>query len=190
MTDDARARLAPYRAGRYKPGDEEAEFLYRVYKLLREAPDKMSKHAKKRTFENAADGVHSWKVVCISEAALEHLATSGTTKTLRRAHEPSREWRYQEVFGEGARDWTQSELMTHFFEHDICALVTSAENGKNVSGDWSPLHAVPEDILCKGSFAIYAREKDVTWAKKLWNSVVAERTLAAGDANGHAGHTG
>lgn len=165
MDNEARQRLAPYRERRHIPKHEEAEFLYRVYQLLRDAPAGMTKHVKKRTFENAADGVHSWRVVCISQAALEHLVREGTTKTLRRAHEPSREWRFQEMFGEGARAWPREELMSHFFDHDICALVTSPENGKQGSKHWSKLHAVPEGVLCKGSFAVYATKDDLEWAR-------------------------
>lgn len=166
MDNEAREKFSPYRERQHRPEREEAEFLYRVYQLLREAPASMNKHAKKRTFENAADGIHSWRVVCISEAALEHLVREGTTKTLRRAHEPSREWRFQEMFGEGARAWTREELMAHFFEHDICALVTTPENGRHGSKHWTKLHAVPDGILCKGSFAVYATKADLDWARE------------------------
>ena len=164
MTSTASAGLWALRHRRHMPNAPEADFLYRVYKLLLQAPRSMGNHAKKRTLENAADGVHSWKVVCITEAALEHLVQAKTTKTLRRAHEASREWRFQQIFGQGARVWGKDELMEHFFEHDICAMVTSAENLKHGSTRWSALHEVPDHILCKGSFAVYARVEDVKWA--------------------------
>jgi hypothetical protein len=170
MVDNVISKLAPFNRP-HKPDADTADFLYRIYKLLLEAPASMGAHSRKRTFESA-DGAHSWKVVCISQDALQHLATAGDTKTLRRAHALSRELRFQSIFGPDARVWTKADLMAYFFEHDTCALVTSPENNRDTTDSWSRLHAVPEHILCKGSFAVYARKTvDVRWAKDLWASI-------------------
>ncbi len=163
----------------HKVDDETAEFLYSLYKLLRTAPKSMSDHAKKRTFENAADSAHAWRVVCISENALQQLADSKTTQKLRRAHAMPREKRFQTIFGEGSRQWDRDELMKFFFENDTCALVTSDENNQDTTSHWSRLCKVPEGILCKGSFAVYARKNtDVPWAEKAWAEVRLKQPIS------------
>lgn len=185
MVDNLISQLAEFNRP-HRPDAQTADFLFRVYKLLLEAPPCVSTHSKKRTFESAADGAHSWKVVCISQNALEHIATKGDTKSLRRAHALSREQRFQKIFGDGANHWTKADLMAYFFEHDTCALVTTLENNKDTTDDWSKLHPVPSHILCKGSFAVYARKTvDVPWANALWSSI---QTIAVHEnAPGKAG---
>lgn len=163
--------LAPFNRP-HSVDEETADFLYALYQLLRKAPKSMNKHAKKRTFENAADSAHAWRVVCISQKALQRIAENKCTKGLRRAHAMPREERFQTIFGDGAREWGRDELLRFFFEHDTCALVTGEENNQDTTAQWSPLHAVEEGYLCKGSFAIYARKNtDVPWAEKLWGTV-------------------
>lgn len=180
MVDNVISKLAPYNRP-HKPGPVTADFLFRVYQLLLDAPPSMNDHAKKRTFENAADGAHSWTVVCISKDALEHLATQGNTKTLRRAHALSRELRFRSIFGPDAKVWTKEDLMAYFFEHDTCALVTSGENKKHTTDGWSDLYEVPEflpgrkGVLTRtfpGSFSVGARKSvELPWAKALWEQV-------------------
>jgi hypothetical protein len=180
MVDNVISKLAPFNRP-HKPSAATADFLFRVYKLLLEAPPSMNDHAKKRTFENAADGAHSWTVVCISRDALEHVATNGDTKTLRRAHALSRELRFQKIFGPGAKVWAKDELMGYFFENDTCALVSFDENKKHTTDGWSDLYMVPEllpgrkETLMRsfpGSFSVGARKTvEVTWAKALWEKV-------------------
>lgn len=176
MVDNVISKLAQFNRP-HNPDAETAEFLFRVYKLLLDAPPSMNTHSKKRAFESAADGTHSWKVVCISQDALEHLAAKGDTKTLRRAHALSRELRFRNIFGKDAKLWTRDDLMAYFFEHDTCALVTTPENNDDNTDHWSKLHPVPPHILCKGSFAVYARKTvDVPWAKELWRSCQHDET--------------
>jgi hypothetical protein len=180
MVANVISKLAPFNRP-YSPVPETADFLYRVYKLLLDAPASMNAHAKKRTFENAADGTHAWTVVCISRDALEHVATKGNTKTLRRAHALSRELRFQSIFGPGAKVWTKEELMTYFFEHDTCALVTFDENKKHTTSGWSQLYPVPEHLPDRkgvkklsfpGSFSVGARKTvELPWAKALWEEL-------------------
>ncbi|MDI1258273.1 hypothetical protein [Aquabacterium sp.] len=156
----------------YEVDEETADFLFAMYLLLRKAPKSMSNHAKKRTFENAADSAHAWRVVCISEKALKHIAENKSAAGLRRAHAMPREERFQQIFGEDAREWGRGELLSFFFEHDTCALVTGKENNQHTTEQWSKLYPVEEGILCKGSFAVYARKTiDVPWAEKLWEKV-------------------
>lgn len=183
MVDNIISKIAPFNRP-HKPDAVTADFLYRVYKLLLEAPPTMGAHAKKRTFENAADGAHAWQVVCISQDALKHVATVGDTKTLRRAHAISREVRFQNIFGSDGkvvRVWTRDELMSYFFENDSCALVTFEENIKHTTDGWSVLHQVPDTLPGRkgemfrpfpGSFSVYARKSvEVPWAQALWESI-------------------
>lgn len=170
-TAGLRTILTPF--NRPHSADEDtAAFLYALYQLLRDAPASMSNHAKKRTFESAADGAHAWRVVCISENALRHIAEKETAVGLRRAHALSREARFQLLFGDVTHVWERDDLLNFFFEHDTCALVTEDENNQDTTEQWSQLHRVDEGYLCKGSFAVYARRKtDVPWAKKLWAEI-------------------
>jgi hypothetical protein len=180
MVDNAISKLAPFNRA-HKPDAATADFLFSVYKLLLEAPPSMNDHAKKRTFESAADGAHSWTVVCISRDALEHIATKGEAKSLRRAHALSRELRFQKIFGPGAKVWTKDDLMAYFFEHDTCALVSLDENKKHTTDGWSDLYKVPEHLTGRkgalmrsfpGSFSVGARKTvEVPWAKALWEEV-------------------
>lgn len=163
--------LAPFNRP-HSVDEETADFLYSLYTLLRHAPKSMSKHAKKRTFESAADSAHAWRVVCISEKALQHIAKNKNTDGLRRAHAMAREERFHAIFGDGAREWARDELLKFFFENDTCALVTGEENNQDTTDHWSKLYGVEEGYLCKGSFAVYARKNtDVPWAEKLWDRV-------------------
>jgi hypothetical protein len=182
MVHNVISKLAPFNRP-HKPSAATSDFLFRVYQLLLKAPPDMSDHAKKRTFESAADGAHSWTVVCISRDALEHLATKGDTKTLRRAHALSRELRFQSIFGSDAKVWTKDDLMAYFFENDTCALVSSEEIKKHTTDGWSELYKVPELLpgrkgalmrsFC-GSFSVGARKTvEVPWAEALWKQVRA-----------------
>lgn len=50
--------LAPFNRPHSVDG-ETADFLYALYQLLRNAPKSVGNHAKKRTFESAADSAHA-----------------------------------------------------------------------------------------------------------------------------------
>lgn len=138
------------------------DFLFQLYRLLWDAG--ISDWAKQRAFEAAADCKHSWRVVCISEAALKKIVLLGTGEDLQRAHGFARKDRFLKLFK--SAPLTQGELLECFFRYDTCALVTSQENNKKGVGDWSPLLAVPEGILTSRGFSIRVRKKiDLPWAK-------------------------
>lgn len=188
MPENLTSILAPFNNRAHAPDLQVADFLFQVYELLLNAPPSMSPHAKKRTFENAADGAHSWPVVCVSEDALKQLlANKGDARGLRRAHAVSREVRYQSIFGADAKRWTKEELVRFFFEHDICALVTFNENKTDTVDGWSDLYAVPELLEGRkgmmhrpfpGSFSVYARKTvELPWAQKLWADIEAGRVV-------------
>jgi hypothetical protein len=142
-----------------------ADFLFTLYKLLFEA--NVSPRIKQRTFETAADSKNSWRVVSVSEAALEHIRNIGNAKGLQRGHLLSRVSRARHLFN---RDipLTQTELLEYFFEHDTVALVTKSENAKNGVLHWSPLQSVPEGLFTAGSFSIYVRKgKELQWVMSL-----------------------
>lgn len=142
-----------------------AEFLYMLYGLLFVA--KVDLRIKQRTFETAADSKNSWRVVSVSEAALEHIRKAGEAKGLQRGHILSRISRAQHLFNRDT-PLTQAELLEYFFEHDTVALVTKAENSKDGVTHWSQLHAVPEGLFTAGSFSIYVRKgKEIPWVQSL-----------------------
>jgi hypothetical protein len=141
------------------------EFLFTLYGLLFAA--KVDLRIKQRTFETAADSKNSWRVVSISEAALQHIRNAGDAKGLQRGHMLSRISRAQHLF---ARDTPlgQTELLEYFFEHDTVALVKKAENSRAGVAHWSPLHPVPESLFTAGSFSIYVRKgKELPWVNSL-----------------------
>lgn len=142
-----------------------AEFLYTLYGLLFVA--KVDLRIKQRTFETATDSKNSWRVVSVSEAAIEHIRKTGEAKGLQRGHILSRISRAQHLFNRDT-PMTQAELLEYFFEHDTVALVTKAENSKDGVTHWSPLHAVPEGLFTAGSFSIYVRKgKEIPWIQSL-----------------------
>lgn len=148
------------------------EFLFTLYKLLFDA--KVDLRIKQRTFETAAESKNSWRVVSISQAALDHIKKTGEAKGLQRGHMLPRVSRAQHLFN---RDTpiTEAELLEYFFEHDTVAMVTKAENSKDGVAHWSPLHAVPEGLFTAGSFSIYVRKgKEIPWVQSLgsWQSAV------------------
>jgi peptidoglycan/xylan/chitin deacetylase (PgdA/CDA1 family) len=87
-----------------------ADFLYCLYELLRRAPSTVDKHARQRTFESAALGSHTWRIVCISRNALEHVVATRSVEKLKRAHALSRGERYDDIFGARARSWSKQDL--------------------------------------------------------------------------------
>lgn len=141
------------------------EFLYTLYGLLFVAT--VDLRIKQRTFETAADSKNSWRVVSVSEAALEHIRNAGHAKGLQRGHILPRITRAQYLFNRDA-PFSQTKLLDYFFEHDTVALVTKVENAKDGASHWSPLHAVPEGLFTAGSFSIYLRKgKEISWVKSL-----------------------
>lgn len=140
------------------------KFLFTLYTLLFNS--EVDPRIKQRTFETAADSKHSWRVVSISQAALDHIAQQKTARGLQRGHILSRSARAEYLFKREA-PLKQSELLEYFFEHDTVALITKAENSKDGTAHWSPLRPVPEDHFTAGSFSIYVRKrKELKWVEQ------------------------
>jgi hypothetical protein len=136
-------------------------FLFTLYTLLFVAS--VDLRIKQRTFETAADSKNSWRVVSISEAALEHIKKTGEAKGLQRGHILPRVNRARHLFDRKA-PMTQAELLKYFFEHDSVALVTKVENSRDGTTHWSRLYPVPEGLFTAGSFSIYVRKgKEIPW---------------------------
>jgi len=148
------------------------DFLFQIYTLLFEAKH-LSLRTKQRTFETAADSNNTWRVVSISQDALDHINNEKTAKGLRRAHILSRSDRAKYLFGR-EEPLSKNKLLEYFFEHDTVALVTATENGKPGSGHWTRLYAVPEGILTTGSFSIYARKLDIKWVMGVLGGIGAK----------------
>lgn len=147
----------------YQVDASTGEFLSTLYKLLFDA--KVDLRIKQRTFETAAYSNNAWRVVSISEAALEHIRKTGEAKGLQRGHILSRANRARHLFDRDTAI-TDAALLEYFFEHDTVAMVTKAENSKDGVAHWSPLYAVPEGLFTAGSFAIYLRKgKEIPWVK-------------------------
>ena len=144
------------------------EFLFTLYKLLFDA--KVDPRIKQRTFETAADSKNSWRVVSISQAAIDHIKNAGEAKGLQRGHMLPRARRALHLFCRDA-PLTKAEMLDYFFEHDTVAMVTKAENSKDGVAHWSPLRAVPEGLFTAGSFSIYVRKgKEIPWIQSLSTS--------------------
>lgn len=139
-----------------------AAFLYRIYLLLFKASD-IKEWTKQKTFEAAAESTNSWRVVSISEAALQQIANSKSAKGLRRGHILSRSERARRMFGV-KEPMSKEQLTKFFFDNDTVALITKEENAKDGPDHWTPLHAVPDGIFNSGSFSIHVRKrKDLPW---------------------------
>lgn len=142
-----------------------ADFLFTLYKLLFSA--KVDLRIKQRTFETAAESKNSWRVVSISQDAIDHIKGTGKAKGLRRGHMLPRAIRAQHLFNRND-PLTKTELLDYFFEHDTVAMVTKAENSKEGVAHWSSLRAVPEGLFTAGSFSIYVRKgKEIPWIGSL-----------------------
>jgi hypothetical protein len=136
-------------------------FLFTLYNLLFAADVHL--RIKQRTFETAAESKNSWRVVSISQAALEHIAQHKSAKGLQRGHIKSRNERGQYLFRR-EHPLSQAALLDYFFEHDTVALVTKAENSREGTAHWSSLLPVPEELFTAGSFSIYVRKgKELLW---------------------------
>lgn len=141
------------------------EFLVTLYTLLFKA--NVDLRIKQRTFETAADSKNSWRVVSISQAAIDHIKNTGEAKGLQRGHMLSRVNRAQFLFNRDT-PLTKSELLEYFFKHDTVAMVTKTENTKDGTSHWSSLHAVPEGLFTAGSFSIYVRKgREIPWIQSL-----------------------
>ena len=143
---------------------ETGKFLFTLYTFLFNAA--VDLRIKQRTFETAADSKHSWRVVSISEAALNHIAQQRSAKGLQRGHILSRSARAEYLFKREA-PLILPELLDYFFTNDTVALVTKAENSKEGTAHWSRLLAVPEGHFNAGSFAIYVRKgRELKWVEQ------------------------
>lgn len=136
-----------------------AAFLYRLYLLLRNAPDSVSADSKQRSFEAAATGAHHWDVVAISEHALFMLHLDKNIRLVRRGHAFSRKARFRHLFGPDTDAFEQDALMRFYFEQDASALVTARENATDGTQHWSKLYAVPEHLFHAAGFSVKYRKK-------------------------------
>jgi hypothetical protein len=151
----------------HRADSETSNFLFTLYTLLFEANIEL--RIKQRTFETAAESKNSWRVVSISQDALNHISLHKNTKGLQRGHILSRSTRAQYLFNRNT-PLAKSELLDYFFEHDTVALVTKTENSKDGTTHWSPLHEVPTDLFTAGTFSIYARKgKELVWVDQFLN---------------------
>jgi hypothetical protein len=126
----------------------------------------LSLKTRQRTFETAADCPDSWRVVCVSHAALIQIVQTTSAKGLRRAHPTSRYERARHLF-ERNQPLDRSGLLQYFFKHDTVALVTTVENAREGATHWSKLYEVPVGIFTSGSFSIHARKSDLEWSKNI-----------------------
>ncbi|MFS2139166.1 hypothetical protein [Duganella sp. Dugasp56] len=147
----------------HTPTKEAEEFIYQIYSLLFEAKG-INLRTKQTTLETAAVNLYPWKVVCISEAALRHILTTGLADGLRRGHPFKRADRAKRLF-DRAEAMKIREFIKYYFENDTVALVMRKENGKHGTNHWSRLIDVPEGRLSTGSFAVRLGPGDLDWVK-------------------------
>ena len=157
----------------HKVSPQTADFLYRLYFFVCEESS-VTLRAKERTFESTADSNQSWRVVCVSEAALNHMHNTRTAKGLKRAHPVRRMDRAKFIF-QRSKPLGKRSLLRYFFQNDTVALVLDAENNKDGFDHWSPLIAVPHGVLMGGSFSKYSTRADLAWV----DEVIRQRSHAA-----------
>jgi hypothetical protein len=142
------------------------DFLFRLYTLLFEAKD-LGLHTQQRTFETATVSKETWRVVSISQAAINHIRIHKSAAGLQRGHILRRFDRAKHLFDRDVA-LSRDELLSYFFEHDTVALVTKQENNKDGTAHWSALHPVPEDLFTAGSFSVHVRKgKELKWVESL-----------------------
>lgn len=152
----------------YSVNAETGNFLFTIYKILFDSD--VDIRVKQRTLETAAESRNSWRVVSISQAALDHITQYRNTKGLQRGHILSRKDRALNLFDRD-HPLNQQQLLKYFFENDTVALVTKAENSKNGTTHWSKLFEVPEDLFTAGSFSVYARKnKELIWVDSFFKN--------------------
>lgn len=153
----------------YMPGKAFGDYVYQVYRLLRNAPPEVSTWAKQGTFESAMEDKHSWRVIGISEAALRHVVNEPDIKRkmkpIRRGHWYDRRNRFSTLFGPGTKELDRDALLRYCYEHDSCVLVLDTQNNRTGTAHWGRLIPVPEDIFTSRGYGVRLRlRKDLPWA--------------------------
>lgn len=149
----------------HAPDEATADFIFRAYELLKNAPPTFGKWARQGAFENIAACADSWRVVGISEAALRRIGTTGTSAGLQRGHWFSRDKRYEALFGATAPAMDREALIRFFFEHDTTVVITKEQN--NAGGDhtqWGTIVAVPEGYFATRGYTFKVRKGiEIPW---------------------------
>jgi len=143
------------------PDSARQEFLYELYLLLFKH-DVIDTRVKQRTLESAAETKAMWRIVEISEKAIEHIKEHRNAKSLRRGHRLSRFDRAKYLF-ERAKPLQKKKMIEYFFAHDTTVLVTQEENNLHGDGHWSPLLPVPDHVFTSCGFAVYVKKSDLEW---------------------------
>lgn len=152
------------------------KFIFELYNLLQHAPDEIGDWARQRTFEAAADGICPWQVVAISESAIRHVVLTKSSRGLARGHAISRKERHLGLFSAKDKILSPEELVKLFFEQDLCAVITTAENREKGFNHWSPLYSVvaPNFLAGAGSFSVPVRKRtEVKWCEELIKRIEA-----------------
>jgi hypothetical protein len=157
----------------HRPNAEAGEFIYKIYELLFHQPG-ITLRTKQVTLETAAVHQYPWKIVCISEKALHHIATTEKAEGLRRAHPLQRAERAKKLF-QRTKPLTYRVFMSYYFANDTVALVVADENNRHGVGHWSQLHEVPSGLLTGGSFSVRVSKEDIAWV----NTVLARKETGA-----------
>lgn len=146
------------------------KFIYELYTLLLNAPSEIGDWSRQRTFEAGADGLYPWQIVAISESAIRHVVLTKSSRGLARGHAIGRKERYLSLFSAKDKNLSPEELVELFFEQDLCAVITTAENQQKGFSHWSPLYSVaaPNFLAGAGSFSVPVRKRtEVKWCEEL-----------------------
>lgn len=142
---------------------EQQEFLYTLYKILRDAP--LSAHGRYRTFETAAVDLQPWHIDSISVNALNQMVSTRTGKGLRRGHRMARKDRAAHMFDEDV-SMERDAMLSYFYGNDVVTIITADENSQDGDSHWSDVIPVPIERLKGGSYSMYATRADVAWAAR------------------------
>lgn len=150
----------------YIPDETTADFLYGLYQLLKDAPPHVSKWARQRALESAAECPHSWRSIGISENALREIAAVGKRTDQQRGHWFARHQRYSALFGNPPAEMDRASFIRYFFEHDTTVIITKAQN--NAKGDyqtWGKIIPIPEGLFPARGYSFAVGEKEVRWIR-------------------------
>jgi hypothetical protein len=108
-------------------------------------------------FEAAMRGIGTWKVVGITQAAVETLLESDfQMRLVCRAHITSR----RETFVALRDRVPRAEAFAFYIASDQTTLTTRAENGRHGDVHWSQVHPMPEAVgALKGYYSVYFTKK-------------------------------
>ncbi|SDI08068.1 hypothetical protein [Variovorax sp. OV700] len=149
----------------HAPDEATADFIFKAYMLLKNAPPTFSKWARQGAFENIAACAVSWRVVGISEDALRKIAATGKRGDLQRGHWFARDKRYEALFGVSGPTMERDALIRFFFDHDTTVVITKEQN--NADGGpttWGKIVAVPEGMFTTSGYSFNVRKRtEIPW---------------------------